>query len=327
VVSERRIANTAGFYSITMGRLRGDAMKDDEREKVWLYGQLLIDFANAETSDEAGLTYIANIKKSFGFSDKEKQFIEDRDIPHEFEGFPTLSSIKSKFNEDENQLKKPKIQLKKIKVPIIITQSKIPAKKVSVVGDSVSIDQMVIEEHKHIDSLKSDLYACLKEINDVRGPVKRSDNDEDFYKARRLPLLSKPKGVVKDLNHGTRAMFYFVDKYHQIPAPLTYVAPGDHGRLTARNRPIFNADYFLNRYDRYASDFLTQYYDKPISYCLIEFLRNNEAVHRLNICPYCKKFFMARDKKRVKCYDPKCRKVYEREKKKKQRSEDPVRYV
>ena len=308
-------------------------MIDDQREKGWLYGQLLIDFANAETSDEAGLTYIENIKKSFGFSDKVKQFMEDRDIPHEFEGFPPLSGIKSKFNEDENQLKKPEIPRKKIKGPIkdgdiIITQAKIPSEKVGVLDDSVSFERMVIEEHKHIDSLKSDLYACLQRINDVKGPVRSSyDNDEDFYKAVRLPLLSENKNNGKELDHGTRAMLSFVNKYHQIPAPVTCITLGDHGRFTAKHLPIFDADYFLNRYDRYASDFLAQYYDKPISYCLIEFLRDNKAVHRLKICPYCEKFFMARDTKRVKCYKDKCRKDYERKKKEKQRLEEPDIYV
>ena len=128
-------------------------MIDDQRKKARLYGQLLIDFANAETSDEAGLTYIENIKKSFGFSDKVKQFIEDRDIHHEFEGFSTLSSIKSKSNENENPLKKIKGLMK---AGDIITKAKIPSKRVSVVDDSASIDQMVIEEHSYIDSLKND---------------------------------------------------------------------------------------------------------------------------------------------------------------------------
>jgi hypothetical protein len=314
------------------------AMKDDQKEKVWLYGKLLIDFANSETSDEAGLTYIANIKKSFGFSDKVKRFIEDRDIPHEFEGFSTLSGIQSKFDENANQLEKPEIPREKIKKPlkdgdIIINQAKIPSERFSVVDDSASIDQMVMEEHSHIDSLKNDLYACIKHISKLRNPPECSANGSIKHFDEVKGTIFLPLGplefmdVVEGLDDGSRTMFYFLDKYNQIPTSLTYVALGSDGCFHAKITPIFEADYFLNRYDRYASDFLTEYYDKPIAYCLIEFLRDNEAVHRLKICPYCEKFFLARDKKRIKCYKDKCRKMYEQEKKKKQRSDDPVTYL
>ncbi len=301
-------------------------MIDDRREKVRLYGRLLIDFANAETSDEAGLTYIENMKRAFGFSGKAKEFIEDRDIPREFAGFPILGDSKLKFNDDDEQLKKTKASVKKSKGPIEITQCKIPLENDSAGEDSIRIGQMVIEEHAHIHSLKKDLYASLKKINDARGPARHSyKTDEDYYKAVRLPLFSKHED--KEPDQGSGALQYFLSRYQKIRAPFTFLTLGDHGRITAKHFPVFDADYYLNRYDRYSADFLTAYYDSPISYCLIEFLRDTEAVLRLRICPYCKKFFMAKDKKRIRCYDYKCRRDSEREKKRRQRSEDPVRYL
>lgn len=40
-----------------------------EQDKRRLYGQLLLDFANSKTTDEAGLGYLSNLQKVYGFSD------------------------------------------------------------------------------------------------------------------------------------------------------------------------------------------------------------------------------------------------------------------
>lgn len=49
---------------------------------------------------------------------------------------------------------------------------------------------------------------------------------------------------------------------------------------------------------------------------------------QLKKCPYCKKFFVAKDSKRKRsCYSTNCIKKWERDKKQDQREKDPVKYI
>jgi hypothetical protein len=50
-------------------------------------------------------------------------------------------------------------------------------------------------------------------------------------------------------------------------------------------------------------------------------------VKRIKQCPYCDSFFIARDLRRKRCYSDECGKAYSREKKRKQRENNPVRYI
>lgn len=63
-----------------------------------------------------------------------------------------------------------------------------------------------------------------------------------------------------------------------------------------------------------------------ISYLLGEFLINNDR-RKLKKCPFCLEFFIADDIRRQRCKKDECRKEYERQKKRKQRAENPVKYV
>jgi len=61
------------------------------------------------------------------------------------------------------------------------------------------------------------------------------------------------------------------------------------------------------------------------AYSLFEFLSNNDF-KKLKLCHYCNKFYVASDIRQKKCKNEECRKQYEREKKQKQRKNDPVKY-
>ena len=73
--------------------------------------------------------------------------------------------------------------------------------------------------------------------------------------------------------------------------------------------------------------------DKPVwlrmlSYSLISFLtKSNQNTRKLKRCTFCHDFFIANDVRKQRCKSDDCRKAYEREKKRKQRQEDPVRYL
>jgi hypothetical protein len=63
------------------------------------------------------------------------------------------------------------------------------------------------------------------------------------------------------------------------------------------------------------------------SYSLTEFLISNDR-RKLKFCPYCEKFFIAKDiKRKHRCYSQNCMKKWERDKKRFQRETDPVKYV
>ena len=66
-------------------------------------------------------------------------------------------------------------------------------------------------------------------------------------------------------------------------------------------------------------------YRIAIVFCAVEFLRNIDR-RKLKECPYCQKFFIAKDTKRQRCYSDECKKEYERLRKQKQRGDDPVKY-
>lgn len=62
------------------------------------------------------------------------------------------------------------------------------------------------------------------------------------------------------------------------------------------------------------------------SYSLSEFLLSNDR-RKIKLCPYCERFFIAKDIKRKRCYSESCSREYEKEKKRKQRDDDPLTYM
>jgi len=62
-----------------------------------------------------------------------------------------------------------------------------------------------------------------------------------------------------------------------------------------------------------------------VSYSLVEFLRKNDH-RKIKLCPFCNSFFIAEDIRRERCYSKKCERAYQRERKRKQRDSDPVKY-
>lgn len=72
--------------------------------------------------------------------------------------------------------------------------------------------------------------------------------------------------------------------------------------------------------------FLSTFFQSIIALSLLSFMDSKDK-NRLRRCPHCKKFYIAKDTKRKICYAPECRKEYEREKKRKQRNNNPVKYI
>jgi hypothetical protein len=79
-----------------------------------LYGVLLCHFANAQTSDDAGLKYLENIKRVFGFPDSLPSSITGGVTQPDCNEFPTLKKFISRFSKTEKMIFDLIIKEKKI---------------------------------------------------------------------------------------------------------------------------------------------------------------------------------------------------------------------
>lgn len=64
-----------------------------------------------------------------------------------------------------------------------------------------------------------------------------------------------------------------------------------------------------------------------LSYELINFLSESNRLGKLKKCPICQKFFIAKDRKRIICYEKSCSKERRRLFKQHQRKVDPCKYM
>jgi hypothetical protein len=76
---------------------------------------------------------------------------------------------------------------------------------------------------------------------------------------------------------------------------------------------------------KYQGNFITIFFPLIGIYSLVGFLLKHD-LRKLKRCPYCHIFFIAKDTKRERCYSDECRKMYERDKKRKQREKEPDIY-
>lgn len=94
--------------------------------------------------------------------------------------------------------------------------------------------------------------------------------------------------------------------------------------ISFQNLFHFHMDNF--RKELYPENIRFNYFlNSVVSYSLVEFLLNNDR-RKIKLCPYCNNFFIAKNISRQRCYEEDCEKAFQREKKRKQRENDPVKY-
>jgi hypothetical protein len=76
--------------------MRGVAMKREEKVKLSLYGKLICDFANGDTTDEVLTDYLNNLQSVFDFS---KDFQEKALLQ-----YPTKKMISGSISKEEHSL-------------------------------------------------------------------------------------------------------------------------------------------------------------------------------------------------------------------------------
>jgi hypothetical protein len=97
------------------------------------------------------------------------------------------------------------------------------------------------------------------------------------------------------------------------------------GRDSFEKIPLIDeTNYIRNKINR---NWFIELQDEFV-YWMIEFLKEEHNRKYIKNCPYCEKFFPAKDiRRKSRCYSGKCEKAYQRDKKRKQRENDPVKYV
>ncbi len=73
--------------------------------------------------------------------------------------------------------------------------------------------------------------------------------------------------------------------------------------------------------------FLDDFFSPCLFYCFIKYLEEDMHFKRIKKCPYCQKFYIAKSiNRKTCCYLNDCEKAYQRDKKRKQRDKNPVKY-
>lgn len=154
-------------------------------------------------------------------------------------------------------------------------------------------------EHNHISRIQKE----LKNVLDVLAGTKKFDDAA-------VSTLQKYEQIQTETNFN-----------------VSYITANGYGGIVIEDWPPFIEESFLNRCDGCVHLNLQDYYDVTIIFCFFKFFREENNHKYIKKCISCDDFFIAEDTRRTKCYSSECMKKYEREKKRKQRENDPVTYL
>jgi hypothetical protein len=314
------------------------------------YGQLLVDFANAGSTDEAGLKYFENVQKVFGFPSK---FTDKAKA-----NFPTINNFHSSLTDREMQCFKLILEKKNIEMEILsaiggefldydiysqsfyIREAFVADSENDLYKDNIESPEkkITIEELKEIiqtdrnrpgHSLeqKSALKILPKLIRIGKNIFAFKDISEVRYKE-----LSECDTHYEDLisehwhiENTQKSLKLLLDEI--IKSPLL----SDSKMLkeillrynetpkfkvylsddgTIKDKP-FSEDFFLNRENIPFYDYGKQFYSGPISYCVVEFFKDLKNIKYLKKCKQCKAFIIIGHIGRQFCDEPKeCKKIF-----------------
>jgi len=173
---------------------------------------------------------------------------------------------------------------------------------------------------KKASSGSEDLNRDIDIINFFIILANQNVND---FSGKNLELISNLKKVLENIVESDRLIYsealnYFLQAQESYKEK--YEFSGD-GTLVKYRAEVLDGEDIVNLIHGIS----LQMFKGELSYRLIKFLNNTDLI-KMKKCPYCHKFFLAKNKTRKKCYSSDCRKEYERLKKQKQRSDDPVTY-
>lgn len=241
------------------------AMTERERQ----YGQLVVDFVNAETTDEAGLNYIENIHEIFNYSPK---FIKKAK-----KSFPLLHS------NVESLIDKVRFYIK-TRIPSLIQTKLTEDVKIDQSGNLSSSDDAMplvgnATELEHINIMTNQqIFGML-----LQWLIDRKHNNTTIIAL---------KSVVRQYNQYSPRQL-ILDKNYEI-----------------LEKPFFTEKEFLKLRSGDEELGLADYYDIPLIYCFVEFVKVPENKKRLKSCQECQKFYISKTLRESKFCSDHCRLKY-----------------
>ena len=277
-----------------------------------LYGKLVVDFANAESSDEACLKTLENIQHVFEFS---SGFVE-----RATKVFPTLSSqpkIKSKilWNKHKEIIQSigkkldyhyEVLDADYLKQTLTIAElhsarsdewdpdagepRELPVREIAEISDKIDLETVeplvgvwnqmyILNGHKQIDSIRKDLRDLLEQI--IEG--------KNLYR-----------------NHLIREL---LSAYDEMSKPKLVITK--NGAITEEH--TFSEESYLTK-EAWESPHWTLLHKEPLAYCLVKHILADEKREYVRKCEECKRFYISKTRRERKFCSDKCRlKLHNRE--------------
>jgi len=311
------------------------------KAKSKLYGQVAVEFANAENVESACLGILDRLKKVFNFL---------KDFPEKvIKVFPRLSGLTSFLTQTEKEIIRSIYQdedFYKICFYLIPSGNFRPI--------SYDPDEEFFEcidlTNQRIGKIKAkDLekkYPFEPEI--VRPAGRLLNNLKLIFSKEMCSKISRPfweipvilehyhfafmnrKLLVGSLDHiAAERNLYECESFRKIldQQSETWISGlelNKDGSLCWRE--VFNFEKNLKSYTEINS---VEFISLAALSCLVEFLLQSPTNRKfLKKCLYCKKFFISEDiRRKTRCYSENCEKAHQRYKKIKQRENDPVKYI
>jgi len=259
--------------------MQGEKMQMARRqltEKEKLYAKVILDFANAEDTNKAGLQYIENVQRAFGLSDEFRQMAVNT--------FPVESDAKGLISKTIERREKTR-------------------EAISFLG-AADIEEsghcFFYNDYEFVESTK--YYPGFTNLVDLKCvPRTRSfmESESEFihYNIYNISCLLNDSLSCLYNNESflsSDQMNSLINEYKE-----SYdISISTNWKIT--ERPIVPEGYIFNVKATSMDvlyDALRTLYKKPISYCLVSLLRIDDFRKRLKKCNVCSDFFLSYDGK------------------------------
>lgn len=280
--------------------------------KQRLYGQLILDFANAKTTDEAGLKYFENLQKVF---DLPYSFIEKAIIV-----FPTLKDLNSFLTDSDIQCLDLISKIKMIQYEIA-SLIYVHSLEYDIYSNTIHIDvdnKIQLDDGSYVVDTRVEPVCKILSIDKLKKMIRAYSIEPEFQKCREIILLSS---IPEILRLGEKMISFkemTMEKYKRLyeieenyanvklehehieiiqKKTKSFLERIIHTRIphTSKilNREFIDEDYFIDR-SCFTAFSLEKIYDAPIDYCIALFFNNVENIEHLKKCELCKKFYIAK---------------------------------
>lgn len=358
-------------------------MAISEQDK--LYGDLIVDFVNAKTTDEAGLAYLDNVAKTLnvpsnGLRKAKEQFTKTKDSikslnVHEKKVFDAILSENEYFGKvcelidegvyvnqannnnllsyegfdiEENSIafhENSTIPIEELKdedelwfefdisesskdyvveVTHLLTNYSVSPDGIGKISDICENIEGEIKATRRLQALKKFIsVGKYKELVKLKDDYYVMLKEHDFIKMIQSQLKNMLRQIIENGTIvGNEILTNYIERYNVFRSHITYLELSTDGEI--EEKALFMPEYFIesgiNARPR-------RRYEFPIVHYVVSYFKTSKNAEYIKQCPYCEYFFLATSKNRARCYAPECERAYQRDKKRKQRENDPLKYV